>query len=79
MLDCALPPGQQFNSPDGDRHLGELKTLSQRSISVEERAGRIRWDLDQNAKDLGARDPRNTVHAETKSYGIEGRYISQAA
>ena len=22
------------------------------------------------------RDPRNTVHAETKSYGMEGRYIA---
>jgi hypothetical protein len=25
---------------------------------------------------LGARDPRNAVHAEMKSYGIEGRYIA---
>jgi hypothetical protein len=25
---------------------------------------------------LDARDPRNTVHAEMKSYGIEGRYIA---
>ena len=25
---------------------------------------------------MGARDPSSTVHAETKSYGIEGRYIA---
>jgi hypothetical protein len=25
---------------------------------------------------LDARDPRNTVHADLKSYGIEGRYIA---
>jgi hypothetical protein len=25
---------------------------------------------------LGARDPRSTVHAEMKSYGVEGRYIA---
>jgi hypothetical protein len=25
---------------------------------------------------MGARDPRNTVHAKMKSYGIEGRYIA---
>ena len=68
MLDCSLPPGQQPNSLDGYRHLGELKTLSQRTISVEERAERIQLDLEQNAKDLDARDPRNTVHAEMKSY-----------
>ena len=32
--------------------------------------------LIQNAKDLGARDPRSTVLAEMKSYGIEGQYIA---
>jgi hypothetical protein len=36
----------------------------------------IQLDLIQNAKDLDARDPRNTVHAEMKSYGIEGQYIA---
>ncbi len=25
---------------------------------------------------MDARDPRNTVHAEMKSYGIEGQYIA---
>jgi hypothetical protein len=60
MLDCSLPPGQPSNFLDGYRHLGELKALAQRNISVEERARRIKLDLDQNAKDLGARDPRNT-------------------
>ncbi len=73
VLDCSLPPGQPSNSLDGYRHLGELKALLQRNISVEERAERIRRDLEQNAKDLSARDPSSTVHAETKSYGIEGR------
>ena len=34
--------------------------------------------LIQNAKDLGARDPRSTVLAEIKSYGIEGQYIALA-
>ncbi len=43
---------------------------------VEKRARRIQLDFDQNAKDLDARNPRNTVHAEMKSYGIEGRYIA---
>ena len=77
MLDCSLPPGQPSNSLDGYRHLGELRTLAQRNISVEERARRIQQDLIKHAKDLDARDPRNTVHAEMKSYGIEGRYIAQ--
>jgi hypothetical protein len=45
-------------------------------ISVEERAERIQRDLEQNPKDLGARDPRSTVHAEMKSYGVDGRYIA---
>ena len=33
-------------------------------------------NLNQNAKDLDARDPRSTVLAEMKSYGIEGQYIA---
>ena len=61
MLDCSLPPGQPYNSLDGYRHLGELRTLAQRNLLVAERARRIQLDLDQNAKDLDARDPRNTV------------------
>ena len=69
VLDCLLPPGQPSSSLDGYQHLGELKTLSQRSVTVEERAERIQRDLEQNAKDLGARDPRNTAHAQM----IEGR------
>jgi hypothetical protein len=73
MLDCSLPPGQPSNSLDGYRHLGELKTLSQRNMPVEKRAEHIQLDLEQNSKDLGARDPRNTVHAEKKSYGLEGQ------
>ncbi len=32
--------------------------------------------FDQNAKDLGARDPRSTVHAEMKFYVIRRRYIA---
>ena len=64
MLDCSLPPGPPSNPLDGHRHLGELKTLSQRNMSVEKRAERIQRDLEQNAKDLDARDPRNTVLAE---------------
>ncbi len=76
MLDCSLPPGQPSNSLDGYRHLGELKKLSQQNMSVEKRAEHIQLDLDQNAKDLDARDPRSTVHAEMKSYAIEGRYIA---
>ena len=72
VFDCSLPPGPPSNSLDGYRHLGELKTLSQRNISVEERAERIQRDLEQYAKDLDARDPRNKVHAEMKSYGTGG-------
>ena len=45
-------------------------------MSVEKRAEHIQLDLERNAKDLGARDPRTTVHAEMKSYGIEGRCIA---
>ena len=45
-------------------------------MSVEKRAEHIQLDLIQNAKDLGARDPRNTLHAEMKSYGTEGQYIA---
>ena len=41
-------------------------------MSVEERAQCIQRDLERNAKDLNARDPRNTVHTEMKSYGIGG-------
>ncbi len=76
MFDCSLPPGQPPNSLDGYRHLGELKTLAQRNISVVERAMHIKLDLDQNVKDLGARVSRSTVHAEMQSYGVEGRYIA---
>ena len=76
MLDCSLPPGQPSNSLDGYRHLGELKALSQRNMSVEKRAEHIQLDLVQNAKDLGARDPRNTVLAEMTSYGTEEKYIA---
>ncbi len=32
--------------------------------------------LEQIAKDMGARDPSSTVHAEMKSHGIGGRYIA---
>ncbi len=45
-------------------------------MSVEKRAEHIQLDLIQNAKDLDARDPRSTVLAEMKSYGIEGQYIA---
>jgi hypothetical protein len=51
VLDCSLPPGLPSNSLDGYRHLGELRTLSQRNMSVEKRAQRIQRDLEQNAKD----------------------------
>ncbi len=54
----------------------DKRALSQRNISVEKRAERIQRDLEQNAKDLDARDPRSTVHAELLSYGVGGRYIS---
>jgi hypothetical protein len=54
VLDCSLPPGQPPNSLCGYWHLGKLTALSQRNISVEERAERIQLELDQNAKDLGA-------------------------
>ena len=76
VLDCSLPPGQPSNSLDGYRQLGELKTPSQRNFSVKKRVERIQRDLEQNAKDLDARDPCSTVHAEMKSYGIEGRHIA---
>ena len=43
---------------------------------VKKRAEHIQLGLEQNAKDLGARDPRSTVLAEMKSYGTEGQYIA---
>jgi hypothetical protein len=55
-----------------------MKTLAQRKFSVGERARRIQMHLAQNDKELGARDPRSTVHAKMRSYGIEGRYITLA-
>ncbi len=73
MLDCSLPPGLPSNSFDGYRHLGELKTLSQRNMSVEKRAEHIQLGLIQNTKDLGARDFRSTVHIKMMSYGTEGQ------
>ena len=79
VLDYSLPPGQPSNSLDGYRHLGELKTLSQRNKSVEKRAEHIQLDLNQNVKDLDARDPRNTVLAEMKSYDTEEQYIALVA
>ncbi len=72
VLVCSLPPGQPSNSLDGYRHLGELKALTQRNISIEEREERIQQDLEQNAKHLDARDSRSTVHAEMKSYSLGG-------
>ena len=33
-------------------------------------------NFSQNATDVDARDPRNTVHAEMKSYDTEGHYIA---
>ena len=76
MLDCSLPPGQPSNSLDGCRQLVELKTVSQRNLSVEERAVKIQRDVVQHAKELDARDPRNRVHAELMSYGIGGQYVA---
>ena len=76
----ARPIAQKRRSTlDGHRHLGEMKTLSQRNMLVEERAQRIQQDLSKHAKDLDARDPRNTVHAEMMSYGIRGQYIAMVA
>ncbi len=48
-------------------------------MSVEERAQRIQQDLIKHAKDLDARDPRNTVNAEMMSYGIRGQCIAMVA
>ena len=73
---CSLPPGQPSNPLDGCRQLVELKTLSQRNFSVEERAVKIQRDVVQHAKELDARDPRNRVHAELMSYGIGGQYVA---
>jgi hypothetical protein len=79
ICDCSLPPGLPSNPLDGHRHLGESKALSQRNMSVEERAQRIQQGLIKHAMDLDARDPRNTVHAEMMSYGIRGQYIAMVA
>jgi hypothetical protein len=76
MLDCSLPPGQPSNSLDGCRQLVELKTISQRNVSVEERAVKIQREVVQHAKELDARDPRNRVHAELMSYGVGGQYVA---
>ena len=54
----------------------ELKTISQRNVSVEERAAKIQRGIVQHAKELDARDPRNRVHAELMSYGVGGQYVA---
>ena len=76
MLNCSLPPGQPANALDGCRQLVELKTCAQRNMSVEERAVKIQRDVEQHAKELDARDPRNRVHAELMSYGVRGQYVA---
>jgi len=78
MLDCSNPPGQPSNPLDGCRQLVELKTLSQRDFPVEARAAKIQREVEQHAKELDARDPRNRVHAELKSHGIGGQYVALA-
>jgi hypothetical protein len=78
LLDCSNSPGQPFNPRGGHRHLGEMKKKT-RNMPVEERAQRTQRDLKQNAKDLDARDPRSTVHAEMMPYGIWGQYIAMVA
>ena len=79
VLNCSLPPGQPANALDGCRQLDvELKTCAQRNMSVEERAVKIQRDVEQHAKELDARDPRNRVHAELMSYGSRGQYFALA-
>jgi len=76
MVDGSQPPGEPANYLDNCRHLVELKTLSQRGVLVDDRAQRIQRDVEQHAKDLDARDPRNTVYTELMSYGIRGQYVA---
>ena len=45
-------------------------------MSVGKRAEHIQRDLKKHAKDLDARDPRNTVLAELMYYGIGGQYLA---
>jgi hypothetical protein len=77
LLGASLPPGLLPSKLDGSRHLLELKTVSQR-LSVEVKAGQIQRDLQKNARELGARDPRSTAHAEMMPYGIRGKYAAVA-
>ena len=37
---------------------------------------KIQRDIEQHAKELDARDPRNRVHAELVSYGVGGQYVA---
>ena len=37
---------------------------------------KIQRDVEQHAKELDARDPRNRVHAELMSYGTGGQYVA---
>jgi hypothetical protein len=76
MVDGLLPPGQSPNNLDGCWQLVELKTLSQRGMSVDSRAERIQRDAEKRAKDLDVRDPRNTVYAELVSNGIKEQYVA---
>jgi len=76
MVDGSQPPGEPGNYLDNCRHLVELKTLPQRGVLVDDRAQRIQRDVEQHAKDLDARDPRNTVYTELMSYGIRGQYVA---
>ena len=43
---------------------------------VDDRAQRIQRDVEQHAKDLDVRDPRNTVYTELMSHGIRGQYAA---
>ena len=72
MLNCSLPPGQPANALGGCRQLVELKKCAQRNIPVEESAVKIQRDVEQRAKELDARDPRNRALAELMSYGFRG-------
>jgi hypothetical protein len=52
MLDASLPPGLPTNKLDGIRHFLELKTLSQRDMSIAHRARHIQRDLEEHAQEL---------------------------
>ena len=56
--------------------LGEFKTLSTQSESVEDRARRVDPDIEKAAAELDRKYPGSTVLEEKRKYGKDGKYLA---